>query len=164
MSELETAPLKVERVAEIAKPGEKITYSPFGYVIASDGTTYSLVYRWYHGVICACLFPEVAKAAGYEHPVTPHQYNDVFAYQRFELDNNSKMDVIRIAVSSMMAEMNFATSGKPATQAQIDAVLEIGKLHGLKARDQVIVSYGFEEFKDIVEALRKGDDLGGSDD
>lgn len=106
-------PVTIERVTEVSNPPNKPMYTPHGYVIAADGTTYALLHRWYHGVVLALLFPELL--ADYridmelddglnEIPgtgrqlVMPDDREDinVFDFQKFELGMHGKMDVIRI--------------------------------------------------------------------
>lgn len=103
----------IEQVTEITKPPIKPMYSPHGYVIAADGTTYTLLHRWYHGVVLALLFPDMLKEfrvdmqdddnldpiPGTGRPlVMPEDREEinVFDFQKFEFAYHGKMPVIRI--------------------------------------------------------------------
>lgn len=91
--------------------------SPWGYVIAADGTVYSLTKQYAHGMVCALLFPKVAAQAGYG---APYEDASVHHYQRFELDFQEHLPVVRIANS--IGGKYISRGDAPCPPAQIDAV------------------------------------------
>ena len=109
-----TDAIEMDRVAR-----EGVHYSPWGYVIAEDGTCYSLTEQWAHGVVLSLLYPKEAEQHGVG---TPGRDFDVFAYQRFELDHHDDLPVIRI---SMLGTLNISKSDAPASQKQIETLTQI---------------------------------------
>lgn len=105
--------ISISQVTEITNVPTVPLYSPHGYVITQDGTTYTLLHRWYHGVVLALLFPELLAEfhvgqdtdedfkpiPGTGKPlVMPDQREDinVFDFQKFEMALHGRMPVIRI--------------------------------------------------------------------
>lgn len=126
-------------------------YSPHGYIVTEDGTCYSLLKRWYHGVALAILFPEVAKETGYE---PPDEEPNVFHYQHFELDQHDKLPVIRVCPSRMLGPCSVNKSRKAATAAQVATLAKLLKMHGLKARDNVSTDEGDRTVQKCLEMMR----------
>jgi len=110
------------------------TDNPFGFIITEDGTTYALRSRFYHGVLLAVLFPDVAHAQGYEPPMQGDA--NVYLYQRFELDNHRSLPVIRVAFG-MMTPVNVSKGDQAATPAQIAALSKVFRACGIGLNDQV---------------------------
>lgn len=154
--------LTLERVATITKPGEEPACSRFGYVIAEDGTVYALNYRYYHGIICAILYPELAKVHESGIPVEPHDENRVMTFQRFEHDNANNMRVIRISFAQLMSNTYFSKGKYKATPQQIQSTLAVCKVLGFKGRDVITTEYGDETVAKIIERLHEGADFAGA--
>jgi hypothetical protein len=113
----------------------KAVYSPYGYIITDDGRAHALTYRWFHGVVLAILYPEVAKEAGYPPPVREDGDVDVFLYQRFELDHGYKLPVLRVS-HSMQTGTTMVSAGNPAcTEPQLAALVGALAALGLRGKD-----------------------------
>lgn len=151
--------LTLDRVTSITKLGDEPPYSMFGYIIAEDGTTYTLQHRYYHGIVCAMLYPEFAKAHEAGLPIEPHGENRVLTYQRFEHDNANNMRVIRIAFAQMMDNTYFSKGKYKATPQQIQATLAVCKSLRFKGRDIITTEYGDETVAKIIERLHEGVDF-----
>lgn len=149
--------LAITDVAEVHAPGSKVEHAAYGYVIAADGTVYGLTKKWAHGIVCAILFPEVAKARGYAPPAKGAA--DVFKYQRFELDHQDELPVIRIALG-MMAPFNVSKGDKPATQAQIDGLRAVLKCHGKSLSDEINTNYGDVTVRKLLRDMERDDTPG----
>lgn len=128
----EIAPLVLLTVEDVAFVGELPSFS-FGHVITEDGTIYSLTTQYAHGIVCAILFPDVAKAAGFAPPARGAA--NVYEYQRFELDHHDALPVVRIAFG--MAGTYLSKSKKAATPEQIDAARRCLLARGMNLNDDV---------------------------
>jgi hypothetical protein len=112
-----------------------VAYSPYGYIIGDDGRAYALTERWFHGVVLAVLYPEVAKEAGFAPPVREDGDVDVFLYQRFELDHGHKLPVLRVS-HSLQTGTTMVSAGNPAcTEPQLAALVGALRALGLRAND-----------------------------
>jgi hypothetical protein len=117
----------LEDVAQICPPGHRIEVSPYGALVAEDGTLYVVLRAMYHGVVSALLYPELAAQFGYE---CPHRNCSVFKYQRFQfiLDHVSSSVVIG-ANTFAEASISFNTEALP-TKAQafraVEYLVEVG--------------------------------------
>lgn len=153
-------PLKLEDITQIAEVGQEAPYTLYGYVIDKDARIYGLVYQWYHGLICALLYPELAAAHECGIPVEPRGENNVFKYQNFEHNCAEQMDVIRIAVSVMTGVTHFSRSfeAKPS-EAQLASVLACCRALGYKGRDKINTEGGDRTVAQIIEVLRTGDSM-----
>ena len=123
----------------VSVKSDKAFVSPFGYIVTADGTIYSLIKQYTHGVLLAILFPEKAKEMGY---VPPDEDYDVFYYQRFELDTHDDLPVIRVAFGMLHS---FAVSyGKecPTTKEQDQAMVKIFREKNIKMRDEIHTDKG----------------------
>lgn len=90
-----------------AKTSPPVTplYSPHGYIIQPDGTTWTLLAKWTHGFVLALLYPDVAAAyteRALEYPESLDDV-DVFAFQAFELDRAKELQCVRICPMRMAA-------------------------------------------------------------
>ena len=116
------------KLGEIAVISKNPTFSPYGYVITEDGTIYSLIEQWCHGVILALIFPELAKENGY---TTPDENYDVFKYQQFELDHSRETTAIRVSMSPMSGQLNISKGEQKSSPEQCQALAAIIKEQGL---------------------------------
>ena len=114
--------------------GKEAVFSPYGYVITSDGTIYSLVSKYFHGVVLAMIFPELAAKCGYG---PPPEDPDVYHYQRFELDNSRDLDAIRVAFG-LLHPILVSRGKKAATEAQVEGLRSVFKAKGIALRDMVM--------------------------
>lgn len=146
---------KIEDVASSSK-GLLPTYSPHGYVIADDGTIHTLLYQWYHGIVLAILFPKIAKAQGYKPPSAKN--DNVFKFQRFELDNHDKFSVIRICPGRLMGHCSVSKGEGPATDEQIAALRLVMKACGLGPRDMVHTDVGDRTVLKSYDLLKRSRD------
>jgi hypothetical protein len=146
--------IDIERIAMVTAPGGEVPYSPYGYVIQPDGTVYTLIHQYYHGIILACLYPKEAGAAGYAVPEEPREDLSVFKYQRFELDNSPALGAVRIAISQMIDSLFFSKGNKPATDEQCTAVAACLRALGKRARDKIETEKGERTISQILEELR----------
>ena len=130
----------LERVAEATKPPTTPMYSPHGYIITPDGTTYTLLKQWFHGVVIACLFPEELAqfrldpqededrnpipGTGTELviPDTVDEIN-VFDFQKFEHAVHRKLDLVRICPTRALGPSSVdLPHKKPCTPEQMAAL------------------------------------------
>lgn len=149
--------LTLEDVSLISAPGAPVQSSPFGWVIGKDGTTYALCNRWYHGVICAILYPELSAA--HEVGIPYRNEVNVLKYQHFEHDHSQDMEVIRISVSSMTGATYFSkASTHKATDDQIQAVISCCADLGYTGRKRITTDMGDLTVAQLVDELRKGVD------
>lgn len=116
--------ITIERAAEMSKPPQKPIYSPFGYVIQPDGTTYALVQRWTHGLILALLYPELAAKFTERELDLDVSLGDVnvFAFQAFELAHHGEMPVIRICDGRMAGPPSIDLPPNACTPEQKEAL------------------------------------------
>jgi hypothetical protein len=130
-------------------------YSPYGYVVGADGTIYALTDRFFHGVIVAVLYPELAAEKQYPAPASPRDDLDVFAYQRFEHDTSRDLPILRVSVS-LITDTILVSKGKiPATDEQIDAMQRIFKALGKTARDTLTGEEDDPTVGEYIEQLRQ---------
>lgn len=150
--------LDLERVTIKTEPGGVPPYSMFGYVIDKEGTIYTLQYRYYHGIVCALLYPDLARTHEAGVPIEPRTENSVLAFQRFEHDNQNNMQVIRIAFNVLVDSTYFSKGKVKANSKQIASVLSTCKVLGYKGREKIQTEYGEQTVAQIIECLQKGDD------
>lgn len=131
------------------------TYTPYGYVVGADGTIYALTDRFYHGVIVAVLYPELAAAQQVPAPASPREDVDVFAYQRFEHDNSHDLPILRVAVSALTSTILVSKGAVPATDEQIDAMQRIFRALGKTARDTLTGEEDDPTVGEYIERLRQ---------
>ncbi len=136
----------------VATQSKDPAYSPFGYVVLEDGTIYSLMKQWTHGVLLAMLFPDVAKKMGYE---PPDEDFNVFHYQRFELDNHDKFPVIRVAFS-LITDFYISKGKVPATKEQVESIVKIFKVTGTKMNASIQTDAGEMSVRAFLKELRSG--------
>lgn len=134
---------------------DKATYSPYGYVVAEDGTLYSLTERWTHGIVLALLYPQQALAAGYEPPVREDGDLDVFRYQGFDLDHGSTFRVIRIAASQLTDSVSVSRGDLPPSLSQVEAVAKAFAAMGLRAKDTLTGETDDLTVAEFLEELRQ---------
>jgi hypothetical protein len=152
-------PLSLSDVSIITGVGEKPGYSPFGYVVDEQGTAYALCHRYYHGVICALLYPDLARAHAAGIPIHPLDEINVFEFQHFEHDNASSMNVVRIATSMLSGTTYFSKGRAPATENQIKTVAAICADMGFTGKDEIETNMGSQTVAQILEGLREGEDF-----
>lgn len=130
-------------------------YGIYGYVVGEDGKIYTLTDRYYHGIVIAVLYPELAASKGVAAPASPRDDLDVFEYQRFELDNSRQLPILRVAVSLTTGTTMISKGSIPATEAQIDAMARIFKALGLAARDTLTGDEDDQTVSEFLEELRQ---------
>lgn len=150
----------IDDVALLAKPGEKPAYSPYGYCITQDGTTYALLRQYWHGALLAMLYPEQAAQAGYEFPDCPDDLN-VYEFQNFELDNHDLFPVIRICPSRISGPTSVDRGCSPSTPEQIQAVRLVMKELGLNGNDPVATDHRDMTVREMFDYLRSDADVWG---
>ena len=140
-------------------PGVVPINSPFGYVITEDGRICALLHQYYHGVVCSILYPELAKQHSVGLPFKPKEENaGVLAYQSFEHEMASRMNVIRVAISGMIECVYFSKSPTPANNEQIQSVLAVCKALGYGGRDKFETDHGRVTVAQLIDKLREGDE------
>lgn len=155
--------LTLQDCCQIGEP----VFSPHGHVITQDGTTYSLRYQWYHGVVLALLFPDKAKEMTKVDAQDPESYfnkvfwpvprnPNVFHFQSFELDNHWEFPVIRTCFGRMMGPSSVNVGKEAATRPQLEALRKVFKLHGYRGRDTVNTDWG--EIS-VQEAMTRFEDV-----
>lgn len=135
---------------QVAVTGDPI-YSPYGYVIGEDGTTYSLTQQWTHGVILALLYPEAAKEHGIGVP--DEEYN-VFAYQQFELDRHGSFPVIRVSFG-MVTDFAISKGEAAATPKQLQALSRIFRLQEKGLNETVQTDFREMSAREALKVLAK---------
>lgn len=143
--------LDIERVTRV---GPEPFYSPFGYVVAEDATIYSLTQQWTHGVILALLYPDIAEE---QRIGIPGDDFDVFAYQRFELDNHERFPVIRVAFG-MVSDFAISKGKGPATEKQCQAMAKILRMQDKGLNDKVQTDLREVTVRSALKWLRTGAD------
>lgn len=138
----------------LAVSGTDPVHSPYGYVIMEDGTIHTLIQQWVHGMVCAMLFPDLAKESGYRQP---DKESSVYHYQRFELDYHNQLPVIRIAFG-MLTPVAVSKSKKAATPAQIDAARRCLLAAGRKMNDTVSAEFRDMTVANLLKELAKDED------
>jgi hypothetical protein len=163
----------IERWALIARPdAPQMVYSPYGYVIAADGTVLALTHQYYHGVILAGLHPELIEQyqqAPLESFEDEHDREkrmrvqvlsdeirtddiDVFAYQNFEHWCANVVPDIRIC-NTMSRENYFRQGYLAGTQMQAQAARRVMNEHGVKINDCVHTDWGDVKLKYVMDAI-----------
>jgi len=130
-------------------------YTPYGYLIGEDGKIYGLTNRWFHGVVLAVLYPQLALEKGYAPPAGPHDEVDVFKYQRFELDHSDEVPMIRVAIGSLTESISVSKGDAPATDEQIDALQRVFRVLGRKAGDTLTGEDDDMTVAEFIESLRQ---------
>jgi hypothetical protein len=162
----EAKPLTLADVALITKPGEKVQTSPWGYVIAADGTVYALTHQYYHGVVAAILLPEEAAKRGYAAPC--HEcdcaeedenggyYVNVFHYQAFELNNGRNLPLIRISMAGYTGGFNVSSPAKGATPEAVEALRRVALACGRGPRSEIHTEFGDMTVTKALKEIAKG--------
>lgn len=127
--------MNINRIAAI---GEEPLYTPYGYVISENGTIYSLLHQFTHGVILAMLYPDIAEEQGYE---APEEGYDVFHYQQFELDNHDKFPIVRVSIS-LRGFLNISKGDDCISQEQRESLVKIFSEQGVKLSQKVETDCG----------------------
>jgi hypothetical protein len=148
---------RVLTLEDVALVGDasKVPYSPYGYIIGADARIYALTERWFHGVVLAVLYPEVAEKAGYEQPVREDGDVDVFKYQRFELDHGRQVPVLRVAYSLTTGSTSVSYGEQPATDAQLEALVAAFAALGLRGNDSLTGDEEDMTVNQMVDYLRQ---------
>lgn len=139
----------LEQFALVSGPGEKIPYSPFGYLIAPDATVYSLLGRGLHGVIMAILYPEVAEKHGYRQPdsspVTMH-------YTGFQIEAGGAIPLARVTFGFVTA-VGVGKGYAPCTPDQIEAVRKALVGAGVKPGDKICCTLKDLKLSELISWL-----------
>ena len=154
--------ITLDRVCIIAKAGEEPPYSPWGYIVTTDGTAYALTRQYWHGAVLALLFPELLAAYRVEEdwnddddwndnasykgapllmPDEPDDLN-VFEFQQFEFSLHGKLDVIRICPTRMTGpcSIDLPENGCTVPQREMLRVV-LTKVLGLSLNDEVATDH-----------------------
>jgi len=145
--------IKLAEICAIVK-GEVPGFSPYGYIVTEDGDIHQLHYQWFHGVVCAILFPKLAREQGFGVPKHPIDEVDVFKFQRFELDNHHKLPVVRVC-PSRMSGCSINKSDAPATEPQIKAMRRIFKALNFGYADTVHTDFRECTVMECYEMLKR---------
>lgn len=155
----------LEQVALVCT--DKVVYSPYGYVIAKDGTLYALIEQYTHGVVIALLEPEAAKkwCAGEKDERSPVDYAEVmdseyfgvYAMQRFGLDCNGELGYVTIN-RSMLVGFSVGKGREAATPEQLAAVRRVLNNEGLKDADEVYSDFAEVSVKKLMANLARHND------
>lgn len=151
VEEDEVEVVEYAELSDFCVVGNAPVYSAFGYLISSDGTTYSLTEKWRHGTVLAMLHPELARKQGYRQP---DKESSEFLYQRFELDNYRQLDVVRIAFG-MMTAVAVSKGHRPATPVQVQATAACLKAAGIGMQDEVSLDYGDMTVRKALQKLEE---------
>lgn len=151
--------LTIDRVAVITVPGKEPVYSPYGHVIAPDGTAYALVYQYHHGVVLALLRPDLLAAFRLREPKSQHDEEgnylgesdvlvmpdnaediNVFSFQEFELAHNGQHEFIRFC-PTRIGDPSVDLPYSACTPQQVEALRQLLMVTmGMKLRDPVAMS------------------------
>uniref|UniRef100_A0AAU6W492 Uncharacterized protein n=1 Tax=Pseudomonas phage Cygsa01 TaxID=3138529 RepID=A0AAU6W492_9VIRU len=99
--------MEIKDLASVTPPGGQPPYTPYGCVIAEDGTTYALRHYALHGAVIAMLYPDLAEAHGVPLPEFPLDGIPKLAYQGFGLIVDRSLPIIQVTGGMM---------GKPAVR------------------------------------------------
>ena len=145
-----TRPISIERVAYSDEP----RWSPFGYIVNTDGTLYSLTEAYTHGVLLALLYPEIAEEQGYEPPDSDF---DVMEYQRFELDHTELFPVVR--VSKYLSKVAFNFSDKfGVNEEQRVTLSKIIKLEDLSLHSKIMCKHGDISMREFLKLCEESNE------
>lgn len=175
--------LTLKDVAKITQPGEPPLYTQHGYVVAEDGTTYSLYHPFTHGLVLAMLYPDLLskfRSTRYDsymyyasddvdgdnpersHELRiPHTRADLIVshFQDFELTVHGELPVIRVCPGRMMGHPSIDLNPKGCTPAQRTAVQAIIKVMGWSARTIVSTDHCDIRIKDLADVMAGADKL-----
>lgn len=133
---------------------DKVPFSPFGYVIDTDGAVYALTEKWTHGIIAALLYPEVAQQHGFWPVLWDYDQLPVFMYQQFVLEHADQLPLVRLATS----QLGFGTSVTGTSNVnlkQVDALVVTLAKMGHRAQDTLTGSDEDPTVAELVEDLRQ---------
>lgn len=148
--------LKIEDAAIKTLPGEEIPFGPWGHLITEDGTVYTLTRQYTHGVVMACLHPDVAEQWGYMPPVAPLWDNNVFHYQKCEHQINDMVNILRVAVGGFAYSFNVSKPRRlPTSDAQVDALRRCALRHGHKLNNLIHTSWGEVTVKTALKYMKE---------
>ncbi len=145
--------LTLEECATIGKEPDPNVYRGYGYVIASDGTIYTLRKQYYHGVVLALLYPEEREKQGF--PVPVKRCIDVYNYQRFELDNHRSFPVIRVAFGLLGITVSKGKAG--CSPEQVDALRKVFKRCKIALTDTITCEYSDVTARKCLQIVEKAD-------
>jgi len=145
------------RLAECTMCTDPPTYSPYGYIIDADGKVYSLTRQYYHGVVCALLYPAIAEERDIVVPADPNKIN-VYDYQAFEHDEAYRIPAIRISTGGLLGGIYVSKGIAPATEAQMESLRNTFKVMGLKARSKVAEDDGDFDVANCLQRMTSTDD------
>ncbi len=114
----------IDQAAEKTNPPTTPMYSPHGYIVQPDGTTWALFKQWTHGFVLALLYPEVAAAyteRALEYPESLSEV-DVFAFQAFELDKARELNCVRVCPTRMASPPSVDLPFNGCTPEQKEAL------------------------------------------
>lgn len=122
-------------------------FSMHGYIIQPDGTVYTLLHRWHHGLVLAFLYPEVLKNFKREpknlfydeqgEPIEDSVQRDtlnipkyvelvnVYDFQDFELSEYKNTQAIRICPGRIMGPTSVDLPPVPCTPKQCEALKNV---------------------------------------
>ncbi len=161
--------ITLDRATLLSKPPAKPNYTPHGYLIQPDGSTYALCAKWWHGVGLALLYPDTLKSYIGKHEDEAESLTldcgfddvDAFAFQRYEFAAAPTLPVIRIANTRVMSDhvcVDLPRMACPSEQTGALMLLLYGTL-GLSAHDMVETDLRETPIKDLlVAATRNSED------
>lgn len=150
--------LTIERAAEVTKFPTEPIFSPHGYIIAEDGTVYTLTRQWWHGAVLAILYPQLlaefridmetdddnnpvpGTGTVLELPDDPDELN-VFDFQKFEHHVHGKLTVIRVCPARLLGPPSVDLPKAAATPEQLIALHIVFKIMGLKQASEVATDF-----------------------
>lgn len=171
--------LSLETITSVTKPSEMPGYSPYGYVIQPDGTTYMLLFQYFHGVVLALLYPELLvkfnedPARKEENqwfepvviPDDPHEVR-VLRTQEFELEMKEHMPAIRVCGMRMLSEsgvsVDLPKSG--VTPDQVTALRNVLDAMGIDRKGTVQLQRYEVQVPKLWDAIEAFNDSGSTYD
>ncbi|HEC66587.1 MAG TPA: hypothetical protein ENI23_15030 [bacterium] len=114
------------------------------------------MHQWYHGVVLAMLFPDLANEEGYEIPENRDEV-DVFKFQRFEMDYSDEMQAIRVCSYRMLGPPSIDPGKLPCNSKQLDALRLICKELNLKLGDEIAFNVRDMKIEKMWTYLEQGE-------
>lgn len=105
--------MEIKDLAAVTPPGGQPPFTPYGCVIAEDGTTYSLRHYALHGAVIAMLYPDLAEEYGVPLPEFPLDGIPKLAYQGFGLKVDDSLQIIQVT-GAMMGKPCVRWEKKPS--------------------------------------------------
>lgn len=143
--------MTIKDLAAVTPPGGEPSYSPYGCVVAEDGTTYVLRHYALHGAVIAMLYPELAEKHGVPQPHFPLDGFPKLAYQGFGLNVQRDLRIIQVT-GGMMGTPCVRWELKP-TETQIESLRVFCLANDMTMHSRVGADHGTDDNGEI--SLRK---------